>query len=349
MVGGTARSDGNAPKAVFFDIRDTLGIVDRQGHLVTYKPTTERLLDAMRRLVGLRIGLITNLPDNVSDTDGLKMVAEAGIASVLDPEGFVSNHAAGAEKPSRGIYEFAAHKMGLDPAECVFVGENLIEVIGAEAAGMRTVLKPFPPGREFLLKPTAPGSVDAVSSGRLSELILEEDHLIAKRVVGAGVTLLARLRALTDPVAQIGGFRRPMGLLVWLTQNFIDPFHHAKEERVLFPFGIMRGLDPSLIDATVVDHEQGRAYFRGLAAAYRRLLHRAEAGTISEFTSLLSGFIELYKAHGKYEDDVVFKQLGDLLTADDDAVLVDLIERVGPPDITLYLNLISGLERDLAS
>jgi FMN phosphatase YigB (HAD superfamily) len=32
---------------------------------------------------------------------------------------------------------------------CLYVGENLVEVIGAIAAGMKAVLKPCPPGREL--------------------------------------------------------------------------------------------------------------------------------------------------------------------------------------------------------
>lgn len=34
---------------------------------------------------------------------------------------------------------------------CLFVGENLIEVIGAIAAGMKAILGPCPPGRDLLL------------------------------------------------------------------------------------------------------------------------------------------------------------------------------------------------------
>src|SRR5262245_40621539 len=172
MVNETKSTGPATPKAIFFDIRDTLGIVDRKGHLVKYKPTTDQLLDAMKQVVGLRIGLITNLPTDVSREDGFQMVKEVGIAEYLDPQGFVTNHEAGAEKPAVGIYQFAAKQMALDPSECIFVGENLIEVIGAEAAGMRAVLKPFPPGREFLLKPTGRGQVSDTSSGRLSEILL---------------------------------------------------------------------------------------------------------------------------------------------------------------------------------
>lgn len=333
-------------KAAFFDIRDTLGVVDRKGHLVPYRPSSFQLLDAMRGL-GLRTGLITNLPNDVTTADGLLMATDAGFGEYLDPDGFVTNHEAGFEKPDPRIYAFAASKMKLDVAECIFVGENLPEVIGAAAAGMKTVLKPFPPGREFLLKPTTPGEITSISSGKLTEVILEEDHLIAKRIVGAGAKLKGKLDAITEPnPAAIAAFLQPMGLIVWLTRHYIDPFHHRKEEEVMFPFALMKGLPATELVPTLQDHEQGRAYFRAMEAAYQRV-SLGETAAFTEFAGLLGAFVSLYKAHGKYEDDVLFKKIGDLLSSEDDAVMTELIARIGPADPTLYLNLIATLETSL--
>jgi FMN phosphatase YigB (HAD superfamily) len=188
-------------KAAFCDIRDTLGIVDRKGHLVLYRPTSVDLLKALKAM-GLRVGLITNLPSDVSSEVGFQMVMDAGIAEFIDPEGFVTNHDAKVDKPDPAIYRFAAEKMGLTPQDCIFIGENLPEVVGAQTAGMGSVLKPFPPGREFLQKPLAAGQISDTSSGRLSEVLLEADNLIAKRIVLSAVKLKEKLDALgpTDEV-----------------------------------------------------------------------------------------------------------------------------------------------------
>jgi hemerythrin-like domain-containing protein len=336
----------NLAKAAFFDIRDTLGIVDRKGHLVPYRPSSVQLLEAMRA-IGLRIGLITNLPTDVSSIDGLAMVKDAGLADFIDAKGFITNHDAGVEKPHPKIYGFAAQQMGLTPSECIFIGENLPEVIGAQAAGMRSILKPFPPGREFLFKPSGPGQISQTSSGRISELILEEDHLIAKRIVLSAVSLKQKLEAMTDPATEVRSYLQPIGLIVWLTQHFVDRFHHRKEEEVLFHFALMKGLHPCELAGTLTDHEQGRAYFRAMDAAFKRIC-LGDTASIAEFIALLGAFANLYKAHGKYEDDVLFKKIGDLLTDEDDAIIVDLVGRIGPADITLYLNLIASLEKALA-
>lgn len=335
--------NSKAVKAVFFDIRDTLGVVDRKGHLVKYKPSTDHLLDAMKQAVGLRIGLITNLPADVSHEDGMTMVKDAGIWDYIDPLGFVSNKTAGAEKPHPDIYLYAAAQMGLAVDECLFVGENLIEVIGAETAGMETVLKPFPPGREFLFKSLEKHTVSDISSGRLSEVLLEEEHLLGKRIVMAAIKIAEQLKPGEKPAPNL---LRPMTVLVWLTKHFIDPFHHRKEEDVLFPFGLMAGIDPLQIAQIILEHDQGRCYFTGLDIALRRI-QLGDTGAVSEFSYLLKGFIDLYRAHGKKEDDIIFKKIGDLLNDTDDALVADLMARLGPADLTLYLTVISGMEKDL--
>ncbi|HSW01222.1 MAG TPA: HAD family phosphatase [Sedimentisphaerales bacterium] len=46
----------------------------------------------------------------------------------------------GVAKPERQIYEIATRKLGLAPAQCVFIDDKLEFVEGARAAGMRGVL-----------------------------------------------------------------------------------------------------------------------------------------------------------------------------------------------------------------
>jgi hemerythrin-like domain-containing protein len=330
-------------RAIFFDIRDTLGVVDRKGHLVKFKPTTDQLLEGMKSVVGLRIGVITNLPPDVPSERGRQMLEDTGIWPFLDPKGFITNHEAKAEKPDPAIFRFAAGQLGLAPEQCLFVGENLLEVLGAQAAGMKATAKPFPPGREFLFQPAKLEPITATGSGRLSERILEEEHLVGKRIVGAAIAIKAKLAATTKAVPV-----RAMGLLVWLTKHFIDPYHHRKEEEVLIPFSLMRGLNPARVAFVAPEHDQGRAYFRGLELAYHRFLaddHKA----LGDFRHCLTGFIELYQEHGRKEDDELFKQIGELLTPADDALIVELMGKIGPADVTLYYAAIGELETEVAS
>src|ERR1051325_7109343 len=150
-------AEGRSLRAIFFDARDTLGSVDRPGHLVPYRPTTEQLLESVKAL-GIKIGCITNLPDNVSAEAGKKMITEAvlsedpasgrlrTIGDYIPAEHILTNHEAGVDKPDPAIYKKAAELLGVKPSEALFCGENLPDCLGAEAAGVRAARKPVPPG-----------------------------------------------------------------------------------------------------------------------------------------------------------------------------------------------------------
>jgi len=132
---------------VFFDIGGTLGDRNAAGKFVAF-PSSAGLLQSMRQ-IGLRIGIITTLGTQLTNAQALEMLKQAGFDQFLDPNGFVSDHDAAAAKPNPEIYRFAAHKAGVEIGRCLFVGENLTEVIGAMTAGMKALLKPSPPGREM--------------------------------------------------------------------------------------------------------------------------------------------------------------------------------------------------------
>ena len=133
---------------VFFDIGGTLGERNAaNGNFVPF-PSSTGLLRAMREL-GLRVGIITTLGPQLTNADGLALLKKAGLSQFLDPAGFISDHDANVAKPDLEIYRFAAQRVGVPPGRCLFIGENLIEVIGAIAAGMKGMLKPCPPGRDL--------------------------------------------------------------------------------------------------------------------------------------------------------------------------------------------------------
>jgi FMN phosphatase YigB (HAD superfamily) len=133
---------------VFFDIGGTLGDRNASGNFVAF-PSSAGLLQAMRDQLGLRVGIITTLGTQLTNAEGLAMLKKAGLSQFLDPAGFISDHDAGTAKPNLEIYRLAAQRVGVPMGRCLFVGENLTEVIGAMAAGMKAILKPCPPGRDL--------------------------------------------------------------------------------------------------------------------------------------------------------------------------------------------------------
>lgn len=133
---------------VFFDIGGTLGERDVAGKFVAFQ-SSAGLLKAMREVMGTRVGIITNLGGQLSEDEALQLLGSAGLDKFLDPAGFISDGRAGVAKPDPAIYLFAAEQVGLPAERCLYVGENLVEIIGALTAGMKAVLKPSPPGREL--------------------------------------------------------------------------------------------------------------------------------------------------------------------------------------------------------
>lgn len=133
---------------VFFDIGGTLAEFDQPANKLVPFPSSVGLLKAMKDL-GLRVGIITTLGTQLTNQQGLDLLHKAGLDGFLDPLGFVSDKDLNIAKPHVEIYRFAAQRAGVPIERCLFVGENLIEVIGAVAAGMKAVLKPCPPGRDL--------------------------------------------------------------------------------------------------------------------------------------------------------------------------------------------------------
>jgi FMN phosphatase YigB (HAD superfamily) len=133
---------------VFFDIGGTLGERDPVTKKLIPYTSSQGLLTAVHDQLKLRVGIITTLGGQLTDDEGLNLLRDAQLDRFLDPLGFVSDNKAGAAKPDIAIYTFAAKQVGVPISRCLYVGENLTEVIGALAAGMNAVLKPCPPGRD---------------------------------------------------------------------------------------------------------------------------------------------------------------------------------------------------------
>jgi FMN phosphatase YigB (HAD superfamily) len=125
---------------IFFDIGGTLGTVNVAGQFVAF-PESKQLLAGLRQVVGTRLGVITNLPGSMTTADARTLLQEAGLLAELDQAGIITNHDAGASKPAREIDHFAADRMQTPISRCVYSGETLAEVDGAQAAGMFGVLK----------------------------------------------------------------------------------------------------------------------------------------------------------------------------------------------------------------
>jgi putative hydrolase of the HAD superfamily len=98
-------------------------------------PATHELLEELRDR-GLRLGLVSNAFDSVELLH--RDLAQMGIAERLDVAVFSSEF--GVRKPHPSIFEHALGRLGVEPREALFVGDDRVtDVGGAAGVGMRTV------------------------------------------------------------------------------------------------------------------------------------------------------------------------------------------------------------------
>ncbi len=96
-------------------------------------------LDAARR-AHLRLALISNW-----DLSGRDVLRATGLDGVFDVVAFSAEE--GCAKPDAGIFTRTARRLGVAPAQCLYVGDNpWDDVAGARAAGMCPVLLHRRPG-----------------------------------------------------------------------------------------------------------------------------------------------------------------------------------------------------------
>ena len=99
---------------------------------------------------GLLVGLITNGRHELQ----YSKLALTGLEYVFDD--IIVSGDVGVEKPDREIFEIACERLGIAPAEAVYVGDNRKnDVDGALGAGMRAVWLAVNPGQRGKREPTA--------------------------------------------------------------------------------------------------------------------------------------------------------------------------------------------------
>jgi putative hydrolase of the HAD superfamily len=113
-----------------------LGLPDEGliARMLVLAPRAEMIDLARRaRAAGIPTGLLTNSLGG----GGHDVYAGYELAALFDV--VVISHLVGMRKPERPIFELAAAKLGLAPADCVFVDDTLPNVVAARESGMTAV------------------------------------------------------------------------------------------------------------------------------------------------------------------------------------------------------------------
>ena len=66
--------------------------------------STSALLSVLHDVLGLRLGIITNVPHSLTSFDVSQLLTNAGVMARLDPSGVITSHDAQASKPDAKIF-----------------------------------------------------------------------------------------------------------------------------------------------------------------------------------------------------------------------------------------------------
>ena len=128
---------------VFLDVGGTLGRVDAKLQLHPFA-TTKSLLLSLGGALGLRLGVISNVPLGMHGPELKILLDQAGMLSYFDERLVIASTDAGTRKPAPAIYQYAASLAGVAIDQCMYIGDENDQVNGAIAAGMTGVLNPVP-------------------------------------------------------------------------------------------------------------------------------------------------------------------------------------------------------------
>jgi hemerythrin-like domain-containing protein len=153
--------------------------------------------------------------------------------------------------------------------------------------------------------------------------ILSDEHRVIEQVLAC----LERIAADCQAAGRLDGISAEQA--VDFFRNFADRCHHGKEEAHLFPAMEAKGFprDGGPTGVMLHEHDQGRAYVRGMAQA----IVGAAAGqreAIARFVENARDYIALLAEHIQKEDHCLFAMADQAFTSDDQARLLDVFHRV---------------------
>jgi hemerythrin-like domain-containing protein len=178
--------------------------------------------------------------------------------------------------------------------------------------------------------------------------ILMEEHRVIERVI-------ASLETAADGLAQGKAVQPGFFLDVAdFIKGFADGCHHKKEEGVLFEAMAAAGLPKQVgpIAVMLAEHEQGRAYTRGIRQAAQRLVAGDESAR-QEVISNALGYATLLRGHIAKEDGILFPMADQVIPEASQARMTEDFEHVeheetGAGVHEKYLALAEALEREVS-
>ncbi len=178
--------------------------------------------------------------------------------------------------------------------------------------------------------------------------ILMSEHRVIERVIASLEAQAGRLAA--GQAVRPGFFLDAASFI----KGFADGCHHRKEEGVLFEAMVRAGLPREVgpIGVMLSEHEQGRAFTRGMRAAAERLA-AGDTSAASAVVANARGYAALLRQHIQKEDGILFPMADQVIPAGQHDAVVEAFDHVeheetGEGVHEKYLALAEALEREAA-
>jgi hemerythrin-like domain-containing protein len=169
---------------------------------------------------------------------------------------------------------------------------------------------------------------------------LENDHLYILRLVYVMEKMVVNLS--TDS--------GDLDLVVDLIRKYVDGFHHAKEENLLFPLLLKKGFsdEHGPVAAMLNEHAESRKYVKEMCEGIDKF-NQGDDNTIPDIYLNMQCYIDLLRAHIGKENNVLFRLVDKVLNSKEQADLLAKFESVERNDFTKekiqkYITDIEGLE-----
>ena len=143
---------------------------------------------------------------------------------------------------------------------------------------------------------------------------LIDDHTIIQEVMD----LMERITSVKDPDVE------HLEFVVTFIREFADGFHHAKEEGLLFPKLVDKGIPKEFgpIGMMLREHEEGRNFVKGMADNVE-LYKSGNKEAIKAVYQNMTGYVRLLRDHISKENNVLFRMADQVLSEDEQSILLN--------------------------
>jgi hemerythrin-like domain-containing protein len=150
---------------------------------------------------------------------------------------------------------------------------------------------------------------------RVSVTLLQYEHGVIRQVIDVFGEIMKR-----DTVEK---HRRQSAKIVEFLENYMDAFHHGKEEQFLFPAALKASKDlRPTVDMLIGEHKEARA----LVAELKKQC-AAQIADRRRFAKTAMELVEHVTSHIKKEENDVFPKIEEALSNDEDTAVTEAFMR----------------------